>query len=60
MNNDNNLINVCPFCKSEKAEVYQIDDCYAVECIECQARGPESVTEKSAILLWNMAGQNGI
>jgi hypothetical protein len=67
MNNDDNLVNICPFCKSAKAEVYQTFDSndqyippfYAVECNECHARGPESVTKTSAILLWNMAGNNG-
>lgn len=58
-------ISLCPFCKSDWAEVRvhwvqtnqhyerEIIKYYHVECCSCCARGPSCNTEEGAIALWN-------
>jgi hypothetical protein len=60
-----NGLDKCPFCGSEKVDVFCIDDVYgnchyrhkdvtwAVECEVCVADGPWGSTRKEAELLWN-------
>jgi len=53
-----NKIKPCPYCgsKPDKASWLHLEDgtpYYAVVCPGCCAKGPDSVLEKSAIILWN-------
>jgi Lar family restriction alleviation protein len=55
-----NGLDECPFCGSEKVDVFCIDACslyrdvtWAVECEVCIADGPWGSTREEAELLWN-------
>lgn len=50
----------CPFCKSEKIDVYYDPGSHGysealsyVFCITCGARGPKTMSKKTAIRGWN-------
>lgn len=47
-------IEYCPFCKRNDLSICADDGSYAVECINCGAKGPISARVKNAILSWNM------
>jgi Lar family restriction alleviation protein len=47
----------CPFCGSEDVNTFEEDDEireWYVICNECWAQGARSLTETSAISLWNL------
>lgn len=46
---------ICPFCLSEKVTCMKDDDQWFVACDECHTTGPVSLSEQSAIILWNNA-----
>ena len=43
----------CPFCHSQKQEVYEVDaSVWAVYCMQCQAVGPHTASARDAIDRW--------
>ena len=52
---------LCPYCFSNKVS-FSFDDssehpvCFII-CNECGARGPEAITRRIAISLWNEVGE---
>lgn len=53
-------IKPCPFCHASKAEVshgQEEGEYDHVFCPGCGAQGPDSATETTAIILWNLADE---
>ncbi len=57
----------CPFCNSQLAKVdsYRADTNdkhteFAIRCGNCGASGPNDLTEKRAVNMWNLRRANGI
>ena len=51
-------IKLCPFCKSSDVSVDRIDigrdsEEYYVICTDCVMTGPDAVSERIAIKMWN-------
>lgn len=47
----------CPFCGgiAEVLNAHGDDGIYFVECCECDSHGPGTTSNKTAVILWNMA-----
>ncbi|WP_228005665.1 Lar family restriction alleviation protein [Xenorhabdus sp. BG5] len=50
----------CPFCGSGDTEInsYLDDTWFFVQCIDCNAAGPESDTTEEAVIAWNQRAEN--
>ncbi|MBD2827054.1 Lar family restriction alleviation protein [Xenorhabdus szentirmaii] len=53
-------IKPCPFCNSERTEmnVHSDGPWFFVQCIDCNANGPEDCDHDSAIQSWNQRVEN--
>lgn len=50
-------IKLCPFCGGESCATNTDDEIilYRIECKECHSKGPETTSEITAEILWNIA-----
>ena len=48
-----NKYNICPFCKSDNADLNCDDGIWYVMCEDCGARGSTAYTPEKAITIWN-------
>ena len=47
--------NACPFCGSDWTETVMVGRCYAIECVDCDGRGPVTVEKAQAVVEWDEA-----